>query len=56
MGALGAEALLVTGELGPGVPCSRIEGGRWAGATVISKSGAFGAPELLISVVESAMA
>jgi D-threonate/D-erythronate kinase len=46
--ALGAGSLSVTGELMPGVARSRLEGGRWPGATVISKSGAFGTPDLLV--------
>jgi uncharacterized protein YgbK (DUF1537 family) len=45
---VGARALLVTGELTPGVALSRFEGGLWPGATVISKSGAFGTPDLLV--------
>jgi len=31
-----------------GTAHSRLEGGRWPGAVVISKSGAFGAPDLLV--------
>jgi D-threonate/D-erythronate kinase len=46
--ALDARALLVTGELLPGIAISLLEGGRWPGATVLSKSGAFGAPDLLV--------
>jgi D-threonate/D-erythronate kinase len=46
--ALEARSLLVTGELMPGIAISRLEGGRWPGATVLSKSGAFGAPDLLV--------
>jgi uncharacterized protein YgbK (DUF1537 family) len=46
--ALGAESLGVTGELMPGVARSRLVGGRWPGATVVSKSGAFGTPDLLV--------
>ena len=46
--ALGAGSLLVTGEALPGVARSRLQGGRWPGATVISKSGAFGTPDLLV--------
>jgi D-threonate/D-erythronate kinase len=46
--ALGARSLLVTGELMPGIAVSRVEGGRWPGAIVLSKSGAFGAPDLLV--------
>ena len=46
--ALGTERLLVLGELMPGIAVSRPEGGRWPSATVLSKSGAFGAPDLLV--------
>ena len=46
--ALRTERLLVQGELMPGIAVSRPEGGRWPGATVLSKSGAFGAPDLLV--------
>ena len=46
--ALGARTLLVSGELMPGIAVSRLEGGRWPRATVLSKSGAFGAPDLLV--------
>jgi uncharacterized protein YgbK (DUF1537 family) len=44
--ALGAHALQVTGCIVPGLPRSTLEGGRWAGVDIISKSGAFGAREL----------
>lgn len=44
---LGAERLDVIGEIMPGVPRSIMRGGRWDGVAVISKSGAFGAPDLL---------
>ncbi|HWX63061.1 four-carbon acid sugar kinase family protein [Bradyrhizobium sp.] len=44
--ALGAHALHVTGRIMPGLPCSTVQGGRWDGVEVISKSGAFGAPDL----------
>lgn len=44
--ALGAQALQVAGRLVPGLPRSIVQGGRWAGVEVISKSGAFGAREL----------
>jgi len=46
--ALDARALLVSGELMPGIAVSRLDGGRWPGATVLSKSGAFGATDLLV--------
>jgi uncharacterized protein YgbK (DUF1537 family) len=44
--AVGAHALRVTGRLEPGVPRSVIQGGTWTGIDVISKSGAFGPPDL----------
>jgi uncharacterized protein YgbK (DUF1537 family) len=44
--ALGAHALEVTGRILPGLPRSVLQGGRWAGVEVISKSGAFGPSEL----------
>ncbi|MET4385158.1 uncharacterized protein YgbK (DUF1537 family) [Bradyrhizobium sp. F1.4.3] len=44
--ALGAHALEVTGRIVPGLPRSVLQGGRWAGVDIISKSGAFGASEL----------
>ncbi|UWU73670.1 four-carbon acid sugar kinase family protein [Bradyrhizobium huanghuaihaiense] len=43
---LGAHALQVTGRIVPGLPRSILQGGRWAGVDVISKSGAFGPSEL----------
>ena len=45
--ALATDHLTVTGELEPGVPVSRMEGGHWHGLTVVSKSGAFGRPDFL---------
>ncbi|MGO4284826.1 four-carbon acid sugar kinase family protein [Bosea sp. TAB14] len=45
--ALGAERLDAVGEVAPGVPRSILRGGRWDGVTVVSKSGAFGGPDLL---------
>ncbi|RXH18971.1 four-carbon acid sugar kinase family protein [Bradyrhizobium guangzhouense] len=44
--ALGARALQVTGRIVPGLPRSTLQGGRWSGVDVISKSGAFGARDL----------
>ena len=55
VGVLGARALLVDGEPLPGVPRSALQGGLWDGVVVVSKSGAFGDPLLLIRLVESAM-
>jgi uncharacterized protein YgbK (DUF1537 family) len=43
---LGAHALQVTGRIVPGLPRSVLQGGRWAGVDIISKSGAFGPSEL----------
>ncbi len=45
--ALDARGLVVEGELAPGVPVSRLLGGRWDGLRVVSKSGAFGDAGLL---------
>ncbi|MCF4129538.1 four-carbon acid sugar kinase family protein [Methylobacterium sp. SyP6R] len=42
--ALRTEGLVVTGQVAPGLPRSRMRGGLWDGTTVISKSGAFGTP------------
>lgn len=50
-GALGATSLEVFGQLLPGVPVSRLHGGRWDGAKVVSKSGAFGDAGLLRRLV-----
>lgn len=44
--AVGAHGLKVTGRIEPGVPRSVIEDGAWKGVEVISKSGAFGPPDL----------
>jgi D-threonate/D-erythronate kinase len=49
--ALGARGLLVRGRLVPGVPLSVMQGGRWHGVTVVSKSGAFGPPSLLRELI-----
>jgi D-threonate/D-erythronate kinase len=44
---LDAHGLDVFGRLQPGVPLSRLRGGRWDGVTIVSKSGAFGGASLL---------
>jgi uncharacterized protein YgbK (DUF1537 family) len=46
-GTLGVERLLVDGEIMPGVPASLLQGGRWDGVRVVSRSGAFGDAGLL---------
>jgi uncharacterized protein YgbK (DUF1537 family) len=43
---VGAQALKVLGRIEPGLPKSVIQGGRWDGVEVLSKSGAFGPPDL----------
>lgn len=53
--SLAADKLVVTGEILPGIPVSRIAGGRFDGVTVISKSGAFGAPDLFQRLLEPAI-
>ena len=45
--ALAANHLQLIGELLPGIPRSRLRGGRFDGVAVVSKSGAFGAPDTL---------
>ena len=49
--AVHAEALAIEGEFQPGVPCSRIVGGMWDGARLISRSGAFGRPFFLRDIL-----
>jgi uncharacterized protein YgbK (DUF1537 family) len=44
--ALQAESLVVTGQVAPGLPRSRLRGGAWDGTAIISKSGAFGTPTI----------
>ncbi|MEZ5356043.1 MAG: four-carbon acid sugar kinase family protein [Bryobacteraceae bacterium] len=44
---LGTEAILLDGEVEPGIPIGRLEGGLASGLTVITKSGGFGAPDAL---------
>ena len=46
-----ADRLMAESEYSPGVPRSRIVGGRWRDQTVISKSGAFGKPDFLASLL-----
>ena len=50
--ALGAGSLAVEGALEPGLPFSRLVGGRFDGTLVVSKSGAFGGPDLLVALAE----
>jgi len=50
--ALGARSLAVQGLLERGIPISEFADGAWAGMTVISKSGAFGAENTFIRIME----
>lgn len=49
---LGVAGLRVEGELEPGAPVSRMEGGLWDGLPILSKSGAFGDPGLLARLLD----
>lgn len=46
-----AEFLECHGQVVTGVPMSKVRGGRWDGATVLSKSGGFGAADLLVGLL-----
>lgn len=46
------EALDCVGEVGPGLPLSIIRGGRLDGVQMITKSGGFGAPDLLARMLD----
>jgi D-threonate/D-erythronate kinase len=48
---LGARGLRVEAEFLPGMPLSRLVGGPWNGLALLSKSGAFGAPDMLETLV-----
>jgi len=48
--ALAATRLDAVGEWRPGVPVARIADGNWAGTALISKSGAFGTPDVLTAL------
>jgi uncharacterized protein YgbK (DUF1537 family) len=54
--ALGAECLFALGEWRAGVPVSRFGRGRWDGTMVVSKSGAFGGPDLYVDLIAAAKA
>lgn len=45
--ALGATALMVAGEVEPGIAAAHFVDGRWAGTPLVAKSGGFGDPALL---------
>jgi uncharacterized protein YgbK (DUF1537 family) len=50
--ALGGDRLIATGEMEPGLPVSCMQGGVRHGMTIVSKSGGFGRPDLLLRIVE----
>jgi D-threonate/D-erythronate kinase len=50
---LNARALLCEGEILPGIAGSTLEGGRWNGARVVSKSGGFGSAEVLTRLIDA---
>jgi D-threonate/D-erythronate kinase len=52
--SLGARSLEVQGRIVPGLPRSILRGGPWDGVAVVSKSGAFGTPNLLRDLLRSA--
>jgi uncharacterized protein YgbK (DUF1537 family) len=47
---LGAERLMVAGEVRAGIPAATLVGGLWDGLPVLSKSGAFGQPRTLVNL------
>ncbi len=53
--ALNAHGLRVEGELAPGIPVSRLDGGAWDGLCVVSKSGAFGDAGLVARLLNGEM-
>jgi uncharacterized protein YgbK (DUF1537 family) len=53
-GAAGTDHLVVDGKFETGVPMSIMQGGRWNGVRVISKSGAFGDGNLIKRLVTAA--
>jgi uncharacterized protein YgbK (DUF1537 family) len=52
--SLGTTRLDVVGQVMPGVPVSRMIGGRWDRVQVVSKSGAFGEEDLLLKLLSLA--
>jgi D-threonate/D-erythronate kinase len=54
-GATGTDHLVVDGEFETGVPMSIIQGGRWNGVRIVSKSGAFGDGDLIKRIVAAAV-
>jgi uncharacterized protein YgbK (DUF1537 family) len=53
---LGAAGLTVESEIEPGIPVSRIDGGRFAGVRAVTKSGGFGDADLIARLCRAATA
>jgi uncharacterized protein YgbK (DUF1537 family) len=53
LAALAPRALAIEGEVAPGLPLSRLEGGRHHGLVLVTKSGGFGGPDLLFDLLAS---
>lgn len=51
--SLGARSLKLTGQVMSGLPRSVIQGGRWSGVEVVSKSGSLGTPNLWRDLLRS---
>jgi uncharacterized protein YgbK (DUF1537 family) len=53
---LGADRLMIEGEVCAGIPAARLGGGLWDGLRVLSKSGAFGHANTLVNLVAAVTA
>ncbi|MGE0005345.1 MAG: four-carbon acid sugar kinase family protein [Parvibaculaceae bacterium] len=51
--AVAADFLECHGQVVTGVPVSRVRGGRWNGVTILSKSGGFGAGDLMLKLLRA---
>ncbi|MCL4533994.1 MAG: hypothetical protein M1370_02405 [Bacteroidetes bacterium] len=49
---LGATSIAVVGEVAPGLPAGRLQGGPYAGLRVVTKAGAFGAEDAIQRAME----
>ncbi len=48
---MGVHSIEVLDETSPGIPLGRVRGGRWEGLPLVTKAGAFGAPDAFIIAV-----
>ncbi|MGV8987262.1 MAG: four-carbon acid sugar kinase family protein [Cypionkella sp.] len=53
LSAIGARSLDCLGEVGPGLPLAIVRGGTLDGCCLVSKSGGFGAPDLLSRMISA---